>query len=250
MLYRQRAFVSATVRNSQFIQPQTLQTIQLLLLFVSLSSPIISIVTIKEALKLQNLGNFLKKARVMVGILIVYAAFTLVAETATGDPNTFRSTAFEDPINGKRLDAGKVIETRQEASRTKCALACSKNDDCLSFGFCGETSCELYNEDIFSTELGENILEEDANCKYFGMKKESKPVCQQDGVFADIQKNDNDERCQIAGKRVDEGWGPWVNTKIDDGVQWKITNHRDISVHVAHGGTQAWIFSFNQNQNI
>ena len=71
----------------------------------------------------------------MFEIISVYVTLTLVVKTTNGNPSIFRSTAFENPINEKRLDAGKVIETRREASRTKCALACSKNDDCLSFGF-------------------------------------------------------------------------------------------------------------------
>ena len=179
-----------------------------------------------------------QKTGVMFWIISVCVTFTLVAKTVTGDTNTFRSTAFEDPINGKRLDAGKVIETRQEASSTKCALACSKNDDCLSFGFCGETSCELYNEDIFSTEHGENILEEDANCKYSGMKKESKPICQQDGVFADIQGDDGkSEFCLISGKRVDTVWGQWggEETKYDP-PDWKLVNRRETVTEAAHEG--------------
>ena len=174
----------------------------------------------------------------MLGVISVYVTLTLVVKTTNGNPSIFRSTAFENPINEKRLDAGKVIETRREASRTKCALACSKNDDCLSFGFCAETSCELYSEDIFSTEHGENILEEDANCKYFGMKKKSKPICQQDGVFADIQSDDgNSTDCLIGGKRVDREWGQWGGNEIvDDPPDWKIVNKRETLVDAAHGG--------------
>ena len=174
----------------------------------------------------------------MIGIISVYVTFTLVAKTANGNSNTFRSTAFEDPINEKRLDVGKAIGTRQESSRTKCALACSKNDDCLSFGFCGENSCELYNEDIFSTEYGENILEEDLSCKYFGMKTESKPICQQDGVFADIQSDDgNSEFCPISGKRVDTVWGQWGGEEtVYHPPDWKILNRRESVIEAAHGG--------------
>ena len=174
----------------------------------------------------------------MFGVIGVYVTFTLVAKTVTGDPNTFRSTAFEDPINGKRLDAGKVIETRQEASSTKCTLACSKNDDCLSFGFCGENACELYNEDIFSTKYGENIIEEDLSCKYFGMKKDSKPICQQDGVFAHIQSDDgNSEFCLISGKRVDTVWGQWGGEEtVYDPPDWKLVNRRETVIEAAHGG--------------
>ena len=174
----------------------------------------------------------------MIGIFIVCVSFTLLAETAAGNSNTFRSTAFEDPINEKRLDAGKVIGTRQESSRTKCALACSKNDDCLSFAFCGENSCELYNEDIFSTEYGENIIEEDLSCKYFGMKKKSKPICQQDGLFADIQSDDgNSEFCPISGKRVDTEWGQWGGEEtVYNPPDWKLVNRREIVIEAAHGG--------------
>ena len=174
----------------------------------------------------------------MFEIISVYVTLTLVAKTANGNPSIFRSTAFEDPINEKRLDAGKVIETRQEASSTKCGLACSKNDDCLSFGFCGETSCELYNEDIFSTEHLENILEEDANCNYFGMKKESKPICQQDGVFADIHSDDgNSEFCLISGKRVDTVWGQWGGKEtVYEPPDWKLVNRRKTVIEAAHGG--------------
>ena len=174
----------------------------------------------------------------MLGVISVYVTLTLVAKTANGNPRISRSTAFEDPINEKRLDAGKVIETQQESSRTKCALACSKNDDCLSFGFCGKTYCKLYSEDIFSTEYGENILEEDANCKYYGMKRESEPICQQDGVFADIQSDDgNSTGCLIGGKRVDTMWGQWGGKEIvDDPPDWKIVNKRETLVDAAHGG--------------
>ena len=173
----------------------------------------------------------------MIGIFIVCVSLTLLAETAAGNSNTFRSTAFEDPINEKRLDAGKVIGTRQESSRTKCALACSKNDDCLSFAFCGENSCEFYNEDIFSTEYGENILEEDLSCKYFGMKKKSKPICQQDGLFADIQNDDgNSEFCPINGKLVDTEWGQWGGEEtVYNPPDWKLVNRREIVIEAAHG---------------
>ena len=61
----------------------------------------------------------------MIGIIIVCVSFTLHAEKAAGNSNIIRSTAFENPINEKRLDAGSVIETRQETLGTKCALACS-----------------------------------------------------------------------------------------------------------------------------
>ena len=70
------------------------------------------------------------------------------------------------------------------------------------------------------------------------MKKESKPICQQDGVFADIQSDDgNSTDCLIDGKRVDREWGQWGGNEIvDDPPDWKIVNKRETLVDAAHGG--------------
>ena len=70
------------------------------------------------------------------------------------------------------------------------------------------------------------------------MKKDSKPICQQDGVFAHIQSDDrNSEFCLISGKRVDTVWGQWGGEEtVYDPPDWKLVNRRETVIEAAHEG--------------
>ena len=151
-------------------------------------------------------------------------------------PQTAKSMAFEDIVEGKKL-VDSLIENFVLASETKCGLACNRNYSCRSFNFCIPDRCELNVDDIYSTTDGSSSLVADATCKYFGMKRQAKPVCQKHGQFAEIQNNEQNEGCQTDGKRVDREWSSWILLPvIDEPTEWKKIEEREIVLDAAHGG--------------
>ena len=122
-------------------------------------------------------------------------------------------------------------------------LGCNRNEECRSFNFCYNGVCELNREDVFSTQEGDIILKDDVNCIYYGLKKDSSPICSNEEGFVSIRQNVRRANliggCRISNKRVDREWGPWeLAETIDDGEEWKITMGREIVVDAAHNGKE------------
>ena len=177
-------------------------------------------------------------------ILRLTILLTLINKLVT--THQIQSTAFEEIRNGKRLVEG-LLKILDLSSVTKCGLACNKNNTCRSFNFCGEKTCQLMSEDIFSTQKGEKILETDKNCKYIGMRRDSIPTCQKNGQPFDIRSNSSSEACQLMSKRVDREWAPWTGPhKIDEVNEWKVSWTREMLVDAAHGGLEGE----NQNKHV
>ena len=150
-------------------------------------------------------------------------------------PKSVHSSAFEDVRIGKRVSgSGTLLEGSER--KTKCSAACSKKEDCLSFTFCGNRTCYLNNQDVFSTGSGAGILEDDEMCIYFGMKRESVPICHDNGVFADIRSDHSSGACKITQKRVDHEWGDWKDDDFETEKEWKKIRRRDLITQAAHGG--------------
>ena len=170
-----------------------------------------------------------------------YLTDTIVAKSF---PQKVLSSFYQENIEGKCLNSSRSLINTEEKSESKCAVLCNKNSNCLSFGIrivFGGKICQLYSQDIYSRARGVKILQKDTECKYFGMKKERKPMCQQDGVFADIQNDGKtSENCaMIRRKRVDREWGKWGwNETLDDGVDRKTIQRRQILIDAAHGGIE------------
>ena len=90
--------------------------------------------------------------------LILLTWFSSVKATmGNSDPQKVESIAFEEVIAGKKI-VDHLLETLTVASVSKCGLACNENKFCRSFNFCGEKSCELNSEDIYSTGQGTGLL--------------------------------------------------------------------------------------------
>ena len=150
-------------------------------------------------------------------------------------PKSVHSSAFEDVRIGKRVSgSGTLLEGSER--KTKCSAACSKKEDCLSFTFCGNRTCYLNNQDVFSTGSGAGILEDDEMCIYFGMKRESVPICHDNGVFADIRSDHSSGACKITQKRVDHEWGDWKDDDFETEKEWKKIRRRVLITQAAHGG--------------
>ena len=169
-------------------------------------------------------------------IIISYAGILQVSESKFY-PKVVKSSTYDEIRTSKRSSAEFVLNTQNRKSPSKCALDCNKNASCLSFNFCDVNLCELSYEDIHSTERGEQILNPNDSCIYFGMKKDAIPLCQQMGTFVDI-KTDT-EKCRNSYKRVNTEWGAWeiVNIIIDTELEWKASMAREALVTEAHGGT-------------
>ena len=161
------------------------------------------------------------------------------AADAAMKPPTSRSSVFADIKTGKRLELSSLLQATSVNSVSKCALECNRNDKCLSFGFCDVDVCQLYDADVYSTEYGEDILVNDPKCRYLGMTKVAKPICQHEGRFEDVQSQNNSEFCLLKEKRVDQKWGAWVEgRKSYNGVDWKEYNVREVLIEAAHGGAK------------
>ena len=121
---------------------------------------------------------------------------------------------FSDFLGMKLYFFFRTFITKEMDSEPKCALECNRHDQCRSFNFCGATTCEMNREDVFSTERGEAILQDDENCCYFGMKRTSKPICHEQGTKVDIQTDEALSECQVSLKRIDAEWAPWQTSRL------------------------------------
>ena len=190
---------------------------------------------------------------------LLIALFTLVTlHFVTGmimDPQMVHSTSFDETKESKKL-AGYVFATISSTPKTKCALACSKSVICFSFNFCSDQTCELNSEDIYSTQEGDELLLDDANCMYFGMSRRSAPVCFENGQVV-TSTNGRNLECNIVAKQVDREWSSWGEqiTEIDSTAELKIVQKRFIILEAAHGGNKGlasllifhfqWSFTLN-----
>ena len=163
---------------------------------------------------------------------ILYIAVFSKAEAVI--PKTFRSTVFDEYREAKRF-TGTTLTSSVLPSRTKCGIACNKHNECISFNFCHDGTCELKSQDIYSFQGAENSLQNDNNCKYFGMSKLASPKCATNGQYDDIQDDSNSGSCNM--KRVDREWGSWKEiTEINSVTEWKVLERRMMVVDAAHGG--------------
>ena len=163
----------------------------------------------------------------------------LVQSLVTKTMRATRSVPLMDVRKGKRLvDASIKTYMRPLES---CALTCNKHPSCLSFNFCGRSTCELNNEDVFSTINSDQNLKADASCRYVGMAKLDRPMCKELGKYKHIQDDANAGTCAINGKRVDAEWGEWKvdEPSVDTSTVWKQFEKREIIIEPAHGGKTA-----------
>ena len=124
---------------------------------------------------------------------------------ATLETQASKYSIFEDVHIGKRLIANSsLIRVIQVPFRTLCTLACNKDPRCRSINFCSRVMCELNAEDIFSTLVGNTILENNRSCKYLGMWQTEQPICSEKGELTDINKDPEHGKCLINKKKVDE----------------------------------------------
>ena len=166
-----------------------------------------------------------------LGFFILYIAVLSKAEAVI--PKTFRSTVFDEYREAKMF-TGITLTSSVLPSRTKCGIACNKHNECMSFNFCHDGTCELKSQDIYSFQGAENSLQNDNNCKYFGMSKLSSPKCAKNGHYDDIQDDANSGDCNM--KRVDREWGSWETADIDSVREWKVFQRRNMVTDAAHGG--------------
>ena len=147
------------------------------------------------------------------------------------------SGVFENTVKGKRVN-GFRIKTRRIRSRSSCASICNRTPNCLSINFCGRETCELSEEDIFSTADGDAILANDERCTYVGMHRHDIPLCREEESFVDIKDDTRTGKCNIKGKRVDLQWGEWGESIVtnDSSVKFIRVQRRAPEVEAAHGG--------------
>ena len=132
---------------------------------------------------------------------------------------TSRNIGFEDFSVGQRLKNESEKVLKNTLSKKFCALLCSKNSACLSFNFCGRTTCELNLADIFSIGA---ILETSSDCVYQGMKREEMPICQVGSYFIDIRDDNHPGTCEVNQKRQDAQWNEWVEImEVNNDFEWK-----------------------------
>ena len=169
---------------------------------------------------------------VLLGLVILLLPMDILGERAKF--KKVRSSAYEDIRVGKHV-TGNVNSLDSVTTRPKCGVACNRDEDCLSFTFCGNGTC--YLKDVFSTGSRDGILEDDESCSYFGMKKQAVPLCQSEEEMADIRNESTSGVCRISRKRIDQEWTQWqIIDVIDTGTEWKSVNRRDLITEAAHGG--------------
>ena len=179
---------------------------------------------------------FIKGVYSALLLTTILSISTLVVFSSKIAPKLVHSAAFQDVRSNKRLT---WHDNRNETlnSKGKCALACNKNDDCRSFNFWGNNSCELNNEDVYSTGKGEKILEDDKDCIYFGMRRESAPLCQHKWTFANITNDEmSSGACKINKKRVVRKLGQLMEVEeINTDTESKVVE-KQILLDAADGG--------------
>ena len=168
-------------------------------------------------------SNFLLAFKCGLRNFMSFTSVVAVAAIIMGvSPEAFQSMAFEDIIAGKRLTEDILGEFNVQ-SRFSCALLCNKDDLCRSFNLCASKHCELNKHSFFSIGPGQLEFIDDPECVYYGMRKTSKPVCNDGEQYVDIQNETSSELCTIYGKRVDREWGSWTEvTEIDNATEWKV----------------------------
>ena len=124
------------------------------------------------------------------------------------DTKAIQSTAYEDFKPGQMLRA-QIIEPLKFSSLTGCAMACNRNQQCLSFNFCGRFHCELIAQDAYSTPESETNFATSTSCSYWGISKLEMPVCKEKRRKVDIQNDLELSVCKINQKRIDAQWGDW-----------------------------------------
>ena len=148
-------------------------------------------------------------------------------------PKCERLVSYDQVMNHK-LFPGSMIGNYEMKTSSGCAMICGRIPECLSFNFCGRVSCLLSSEDLFSLGKNESFLEDNAECKYWGMKRESFPVCKENGDLKNITNDEDPGICEINGKRVDS---PMVLDQIHTDFEWKVFPDENRGVHLtAHGG--------------
>ena len=169
---------------------------------------------------------------------IIY--LVLISSSAYGAkllPQRSLSSAFELVKTQKKIK-WEGFNLRTVSSETKCGLICSRSRICRAFTVCNSTICTLYGNDVFSIKKGYGILEDHANCNYYGMKQNTAPFCRTDGIVVDIQNNSESAPCSIHKKRFDARWTQWTEaeTVIDSAAEFKEVKRRSVAQQEAHGG--------------
>ena len=156
------------------------------------------------------------------------------------DTSAERLSDFDDSRNQTRLVGSQVlIHSIRLPSRALCAGACSKNPSCLSINFCNRETCDLNREDIYSTMEGATLLKKTLDCKYLGMRQNTKPFCMEMGSEKDIRDDLNPGKCKINNKRVDREWGEWEEIDFQNLTEWKRRIEKRLLLDVAHGGIES-----------
>ena len=193
-------------------------------------------------------------------VLLNYFFFllSLGAEIPKTDVRAKRSMKFEDVRPGKKVRNDAVIKTI--IFLKLCHLACARHARCRSYTICGGPHvCQLKREDVFSTDLGEGILVDDATCKYFGLSRNEVPTCVDAGTFVDIKNDNRRGVCGINGKRVDHQWSTWEEiVELNSSTKFKTRKSRKEVLIPAHGGKTGsevseiplqWVKWVRQNKN-
>ena len=152
------------------------------------------------------------------------------------EPSAVRNLVFEYVRLNQKADAQSLIDKISVPSQTLCAIACNRNKNCLSFNFCHRKTCELNGVDVFSTIEGEKLLVNATGCKYIGIRKTERPLCEEKGIQKSIQDDVTPGICQINKKRVDRQWGPWEVLDFDTSSGWGIVEEKRLLLEAAHGG--------------
>ena len=162
---------------------------------------------------------------------------SLEAEFQRPKPLAAQKTVFSDTKKGKRLEEGWTMQIRAR-TRTGCAKACNRHPKCRSFTFCGRMVCKIHEQDIFSTDKNETILQNVDECFYTGMEKDEYPLCKQQGLYVDIKSDSGSGYCDIKNKRVDMEWGDWRGVDIFEDTAWDFQQGetRSVIIAAAHGG--------------
>ena len=98
-------------------------------------------------------------------------------------------THFDD-IRFDTRPQTELIDTFETLTVTYCTLTCVRTINCKSVNFCNNRRCELSSIDILDYySKSENEVASYEQCKYIGLKKDSKPECSENGVEIDIQES-------------------------------------------------------------
>ena len=165
----------------------------------------------------------------------IFFAFldTLASKTV---PRAQSSASYGDGRAGKRL-LGQIIGGQRDIPRSFCHLSCNRNQLCRSFNLCGRGICQLNRDDVFSSQMGENNLIGDPNCRYFGQDRLEEPTCKENGTLKSIQNDENPGVCKINKKRIDREWGPWEDIiTVNNANEFEKERVQPMLVDFAHGG--------------